>query len=800
MIISLNWIKEYITGLKIDSIDELCSKMISQGLEVESVTNERDKYKNFIVGRIDEITQHPETEKLKICKVNIGTGVINSVCGAPNVQKEQKVCLALENAVLPLNNFVIKQSKIKGVSSEGMICAEDELGLSDDHTGIMVLNKNAKLGENFADYLGANDTIIEIGITPNRGDLYSQIGIAREIAAIYGLKITKPEIKIQESEKKCIQYADVEIINREYCRRFTGRVILNVKIKESPEWLKKRLLSVGLRPINNVVDITNFVMIETGQPLHAFDYDKIRGGKVIVKTPKNGDKFITLDSKERILNDESLMICDAERYIGIAGIMGGEFSEITNETKNVFLESAFFDPVNIRKNSKRLNLSTDASQRFERGVDIENVLYASNRASMLMQEIAEGEVLGSIIDEYPSKFEYLIAGIRSRRASDITGVELDENKIISLLEKIEIKYSGKKEDYLLFQIPEFRRHDLLREVDLIEEVARLYGYDNIDNKFHYKLDIRSDTDYDSEFNRFITKIREYFIGRGYNEIISYSQQDREKIIKYGAGIVEIENPNSVEMNCLRYNLLYGMLNVIGNNIRNSGKDISLKLFEIGKVFDNNNRKFSEEYRLCCALYGKRDSETYLIKNPHFDYFDMKGELEMFCSKLKLENLLLFNYYSEEKFGLVFDSNEKKISAGNLFVMDKESLREFDIEGDVIIAELRIRPVFENRKLSNMYSPISKFPILTRDLSIILDREVTYMDVKNVIIQSAGEYLVDIKLFDIYTDEKMGAGKKSMSLTLGFNSGERTLTDAEINKQIELIVKSLEKKTGGKLRF
>ncbi len=401
MKISLNWLREYIPDLKVDSIESLYDKMVSSGLDIESEKREGSIFDKFVVGEVVEKHSHPNADKLSLCKVDIGNQILSIVCGAPNVEKGQKVCVALTGAVIPNGGFEIKKSKIRGELSEGMICSEHELNISDNHDGILVLNTDAKPGESFSEYSNANDVLFEIGITPNRGDLNSQIGVAREVAAIYDKNISLPETKFTESQTPTSDLIKITIKNPELCQRFTGRVIQNVWIKESPEWLKKRLTSVGLRPRNNIVDITNFVMFETGQPLHAFDYDKIRGKEIIVKTAKDGDKFITLDSKERKLNSDSLMICDSEGYSGIAGIMGGEFSEVTADTKNIFLESAYFDPVSIRKNSRRLGLQTDASYRFERGVDINMVEYSSLRATQLIQELAGGEVSAKLYDVYP---------------------------------------------------------------------------------------------------------------------------------------------------------------------------------------------------------------------------------------------------------------------------------------------------------------------------------------------------------------------------------------------------------------
>ncbi len=799
MKISLNWIKRYIPGLEITDYEDLWKKMVGIGLDIESIESEAEKYKNIIVAEVTEVSKHPNADKLTLCKVNTGNEILNVVCGADNVKKGQKVCFAKIGAILPKENFEIKKSKIRGELSEGMICAEDEVGLSEDHTGIMVLNDDAIVGQSFSEYLGSDDFTVEIGITPNRGDLFSHIGIAREIAALYDKKIVLHEIEINESKERSDEYAKITIESKNYCKRFTGRVVKNVEIKESPDWLKKSLIAIGLRPINNIVDITNYVMMETGQPLHAFDYDKIRKKEIIVRTAKEGDKFITLDSKERILNNESLMVCDGEGYSAIAGIMGGESSEITELTKNVFIESAYFDAVCVRKNSKKLGLQTDASQRFERGVDIDKVPYASDRAAMLMQKLAGGEVLKGIIDVYPEKFEKLNVGIRVKRAEQIIGVKLTEEKIIELLEKIEIKYVKKDNEKLIFEIPEFRRNDLTREIDLIEEVARIYKYDNIPHQFNFNLDISSHSDYGDKLIDLKRRTKEHFIGRGFNEIITYSQQDEKKIKFFSDSYVKIENPNSVEMNVMRVNLLYGMLSTIKNNINNTGKGTTLKLFEIGKVFTNKGNSYCEENHLCFALYGKTDFHSFDNNERYFDYFDIKGELEMFLSKMKLESLKLFYYNSKENWGSKTDIvlNDKVI--GNIYIISKELLKLFDIDEEVYAVELKIDDVLSLTGDNIKYKEISKFPPVKRDLALIVKNEIKYRDIEEAIKSSGGEYLQRFYLFDIYSNEKLGQGKKGMAFSLEFSSNEKTLTDEEINRQVQKIIKVLDKKLEIKLR-
>lgn len=795
MKISLNWIKDYIPELKYDSIEDLKKQMVKTGLDIESFDSESEKFENFIVAEVISTEKHPDADKLTICKVNTGSEQLDVICGAPNVAKGQKVCFARIGAVIPLNEMEIKKTKIRGVTSFGMICSEDELGLSDDHTGIMVLDNKAVPGMKFSDYIGANDYIIEIGVTPNRGDLLSHFGMAREIAAATGCKFVKPEIHVTESEEKSSDNIKITIENTEYCKRFTGRVVKNVEIKESPEWLKKYLTSLGLRPRNNIVDITNFVMLETGQPLHAFDYDRINGKEIIVKLGKKGDKFITLDSKERELNEYSLMVCDAKGPSAIAGVMGGEFSEITDNTKNVFIESAYFDPVCIRKNSKLLGLSTDASQRFERGVDIENVVYASNRAAQLMQELAGGQVCSGLVDANPEPFKKLLVELRPEKASELLGKDISENEIINLLDSINIKLAEKSGGKLYFEIPEFRREDIQREIDLTEEVARLYGYDNFDSVYKFNLDLTANTDYNDGYLKFRDFVKDYLIGKGFNEIISYSQQDERYVKHFSGNFVSIENPNSVEMNAMRTNLLHGILNTMKLNYNRSGKDVSLKLFEIGKVFTNPGDRFEEYENLCFAVSAKSDYSGFDIEEREFDVFDFKGEVQQFLTKLNLENFEYIYYnVNENKFSDVIIDGE---TAGNLYFLENDDFLEKGQK--VFAAEFRFEVLYNKYKPGVKYREINKYPSVKRDLSIVADNSVGYGLIEKSLVKNAGKNLKNIRVFDIYKDNKLGDDKKSIALSLEFNSEDKTLTDEEVNKYIAKIVSGLDKELKIKLR-
>lgn len=802
MKISLNWIKEYIPGLEFDSLNSLIDKMIAIGLDIESVENEGGKFNNFVVGEVLDKQKHPNADKLSLCKVDTGEGIVDIVCGAPNVEKGQKVCVAKVGAVVPNGEFEIKRSKIRGEVSEGMICSGKELNLSDDHDGILVLQTEAKNGTPFADVMNLNDVVFDIGITPNRGDLFSHFGVAREIAAIFDKKIKLPETEFAENGDDTKDLINISIENTDLCKRFTGRVIKNVNIGESPEWLKKRLISIGLRPRNNIVDITNFVMMETGQPLHAFDYDKIRGKKIIVKTADEGDKFTTLDSKERILNKESLMICDADGYSGIAGVMGGEYSEITDSTKNIFIESAYFDPVSIRKNSKQLGLQTDASQRFERGVDIDNVKYASNRAAKLISEIAGGEISKGLYDVYPEKFNQIETNVRITKVNEKIGIELKKDDIINLLEKIDIKFSGGSDGKLNFIIPEFRREDISREVDLTEEIARMYGYDNIPAGYNFNVNTENSSQIDEKGYRLMKFISEYFVGRGFNQILT-SPLSESKLDSNNAGNnekpIKLENSVSAEMNTLRSGLLPGMMGVIRNNFNNNGKNISLKLFEAGTVFSHSEKRFKEEQKLILAMSGKNDESALYGGERNFDIFDMKGEAEMFLSKLNLDKLGLFYYYDNDISRYRIDISLNKNNIGFIYKADSRHKKEFEIDSDVYIAEFCLNKISEYSFKTVLYKDISKFPKVKRDLAVIIKNETPYRDVSDQILQSGKGLLDKLELFDIYSGDKIEEGNKSLAFSLEFSSNEQTLTDKEISLIMDKIITDLKRKLNAEIR-
>jgi len=805
--ISHRWLKNYID---LDAQpEEVKERLTMLGFEVESVEYLGEKFKNFYVGEVLEVNKHPNADKLTVCKVSLGKDVFQIICGAPNVAVGQKVPVALAGAVIPRNQhdpegkpFVLTRAKIRGVESYGMICSEYELGLGDDKEGIMVLDPDAKVGQPLAEYFGLDDIVYDVSVTPNRPDCLSHIGIARELAVAFGLKLKKPEVKVIESNKKVFDFASVEIMDSVNCPRYSARVVLNVKVEPSPKWLQNYLQSVGLRPINNIVDITNFVLYEIGHPLHAFDYDKLAGNKIVVKCAEDGETFITLDGKVRTLRKDTLMICDAEKPVAIAGVMGGLNSEITEQTKNVLIESAYFNPISIRRTSKYLGLSTDASYRFERGADPNAVIWAVNRAAQLMAEIAGGEVLEGVIDVYPVKIEPKVVNLRFSRLNQVIGLDIPKDDVVKILEGLELEILKLDEDSLTVKVPTFRP-DIEREIDLIEEVARVYGYDKIPDKMKSVIYFSTEK-MKTDFHELV---RERLIGAGFKEVVTNSMLDEDKASLFGDNFVRVLNPLSREMSALRTSLIPSALDVVRHNFGRGIKN--LKFFEIGKVFrispDDEKPKFVDDYveeeRLLILMTGKADPISYDVKERDFDIYDLKGEVERLFRGVFLENYR-FIYYSnnseiaELEIGVEIGGRY----AGRLMKAGYGILRKFDIEADVYIAEIDFGLICENSKIeSRRYEELPKFPSVYRDLAFVVDEDVPVGEIEKAMGEKMGEVLRSIRLFDIYRGDKIGPGKKSVAFSLEILSTQKTLTDEEVNEMISRVVKYVEQKFGAKLR-
>lgn len=800
MKISLNWLRQYIDiNMPVDKLEK---GLIDLGIEVEAIEDQAKKLDKFVIGKVIERKKHPNADKLSVCRVDAGTGeILNIVCGAPNVDSGQTVCVALVGAIVPNGEFEIKKAKLRGEPSEGMICSAKELNLGDDHSGIMVLNTDLPVGTPFAEYLKQNDVIMEIGITPNRGDLLSHIGVATELGALLNTKVKEPEININVSGGELKDKIQIEIQNPAGCNRYCGILVNNITVKDSPDWLKSHLTAVGLRPINNIVDITNFVMLECGQPLHAFDYDKIGGRKIIVKNAGDTKKFTTLDGKERELKSEVLLICDAEKPVALAGIMGGANSEISAATKNVFIESAYFNPVQTRKSSKFLGLQTDSSYRFERGVDIERTEWACKRAAALMAELGEGEVANGFIDEYPTKLVKLVVGLRVPQLKRITGVDFTKEQAIELLGKINIPLINEEGDKLNFEIPQSRREDLVREIDLVEEVIRLYGYENIDvsERDSITLDVK---DYFGKETDFIAGIRNYLTGGRYHEIVSNTLVDEKLVSSFRDDYISLINPSSDVMTVLRTNLYNGLFDVVKANFEHMNS--SLRLFEIGNTFYyDKDGKVVENKSLLLTLAGEFDVESIDMKPRHFDLLDIKAEVKAMLEKLNIANYNInyYNYNGNFEFQLEYEIKGNVIARISKF--SQKFLKKLDIEKPVLTAEFPVLTggnisLFGLSRKKIIFKPYSSYPPVLRDLSIVCDAAVKEGDIEKAVLSTATDGLLQkLRLYDIY--DMVESGKKSYTYTLEFRAEDKTLTSEEVNKLQDKIMQNLGKKLGAELR-
>ena len=799
MKISLNWLKEYV-DLKGISTKEIVSKLTLAGLEVEDVFDGNEIYKGFIVALVKEKQKHPNADRLSLCTVFDGKNDLQVICGAPNVDKDQKVVFAPVGTIIPKGNFKLSKAKIRGLESNGMICSEDELLLSDDHEGIIILDSKLKPGTKITKALGFDDVILEIGITPNRPDALSHIGVARDLAAIFNRKLILPKIKLKEAKHKINTTASIEIQDTINCPRYSAKVVQNVTIKESPDWLKNRLTKIGLRPRNNIVDITNYVMHECGQPLHAFDLDLLSGKKIIVKSTNTDSIFTTLDSKDRKLPAGSLMICDPKKAVAIAGVMGGENSEIKDNTKNILIESAHFNSSSIRKTAKSLGLSTDASYRFERGTDPNNTVYAAERTAQLISELAGGEILSGKIDVYPKKITNKNLRVRFDRIEKVLGYSISSKAAASILKKLGMKITVTSTKSISVSVPT-SRPDIEREIDLIEEIARIYGYNNIPTVS--KISITLSEKYDE--TSFNDGTKDIACSMGFYEMINNPLQNKQHASITGEP-VKIMNPLSLDMEYLRTSLFPGALSVISQNIKYGEKD--LQLFEIGDVFNKKSTSeikkfedFAENQNLILILSGKMRANEWNQNERIVDIYALKGMLQSFERKILLDNVLNDSYYQGENscFDLFFVKKLHNEEIGSGGRISKEVLKQFDIQQDVFAFEYSIDKLKQIQIQNRKYSEPLKFPKVVRDFAFIFDKKIQYEEIENFIRKEGSELLKSIKLFDLFESDSIGNDKKSLAFNLEYYSEERTLTEDEVEKEFNRLISAVTNKFNAKLR-
>ena len=801
MKLSYNWLKDYI-DLNLP-ISELVDVLTYIGLEVEEVIDNKAKYDGFYTAHVTKIAPHPDADKLQLCTVNSVNGEQTVVCGAPNIAEGQNVVLGTEGAVVPSAGFALSKRKIRGVESNGMICSQSELELGEDHDGIWVLPDGIESGQPLADYLGLNDITLEIAITPNKGDCLSHYGIARDLGAYFRKEVRKPKVEFEESTANVSDSITIEIENTEACPRYAARVVRGVIIAESPDWLKQKLTAIGLRPINNVVDVTNFVLMELGQPLHAFDYNLVAGNKIIVKNAKDKQPFTTLDEKKRELDSEMLMICDGEKPVAVAGVMGGMNSEINDNTTDVLIESAFFSPNSVRRTAKKLGISSDASYRFERGVDIDAVELAANRCAQLLQQVAGGTIEKGIVDAYPNKKTEKVVALRYHRVEKIIGLKLTNDEIKEILTALNFQIVNESDESVEFRIPNYR-HDISEEIDLVEEVVRLYNYDKLQPQFFANISFDARTlPHKLQLPKLRNTLREYLIGNGYNESLTQNQIDPDSAAIFTETPLVVANPLGRELSIMRPSLLPSMLRVVNRNIRLGTPN--LQLFEVGKIFETNDNKENivkgvmERENLLVTLTGNKFTDNWDVKNRAVNYYDIKGLLESIIEFVKLKDVKLVQE-PETGFGansVVIYMNNTKIGA--VGVVDRKLLKTFDIDQPIMALLLDLTELYKLPDNQSRYNKVSAFPTVSRDLAFTVPEDLEAGKIVTLIESNGGKYLKSVDIFDVYKGDNIANGKKSVAYSLEFVSNERTLTDEDIDKVISKLIKNIENTFKAELR-
>lgn len=797
MLLPVKWLRDYV-NLDIDS-KEFSDKLTLTGSHVESIISLDKGVDKVVVGKILNIEKHPNADKLVITKVDIGEEELKIVTGAPNVNEGDYVPVALVGARLP-SGVKIKKSKLRGEESFGMLCSFDELGVSENvipkeqKDGILILDKKYTLGTDIKDILGLSDDVIELEITPNRPDCLSIIGMAREACATFNRDIIYPEISIKNEEEDIKNYIrDIEIVDKDLCNRYYARVIKDVKIESSPLWLQTRLMEAGVRPINNIVDVTNYVMLEFGEPLHAFDLDKIEDRKIFIRRAVDLEKITTIDKVERNLNDSNLVIADSEKPVGIAGVMGGFDSEVTKDTKTILIEAANFNSKSVRLTSKELNLRTEASTRFEKGIDSNLCEIACDRVCQLIEEIGAGKIVGGYIDNYIEESEEKNIHLRPEKVNGLLGTDIDECEMIDILERLELKVE-KKEKCLEVLVPTFRL-DLKEEVDLIEEIGRIYGFHNIENKPLVGALVRGEKPYDKIIE---DKAKSALKGMGVNEVITYSFVSpkvydkinlREDSVK--RNYVKIMNPLGEDYSVMRTTLIPNMMEVLARNY-NYGVKRSF-IYEIGNIFIPREIPIEnlpiERKILSIGMYG--DS----------DYFYIKGVVDTLLERLGIQKCKYLREENHPSFHPGRTANiiyEDKV-LGVIGEVHPDVLENYHMKERVYIAEMDFHTIMEFANLEREYNPLPKYPAIVRDLAIVLDRDILVKDIEEKILENGEGLIEKVELFDIYTGEQIPEDKKSVAYSITYRSYERTLKDEEVSRVHSNIINELEKSFAANLR-
>lgn len=807
MKISYNWIKDF---LRIDLPAEKVGELLTDlGLEVEGISayeSVKGGLKGVVVGEVLECTKHPNADKLSLTKVQVGEGVVLPIiCGAPNVAKGQKVAVATIGTTLYDKEgepFKIKKGKIRGEESHGMICAEDELGLGNSHEGIMVLDSALPVGKPCSEVFSVvSDTVFEIGLTPNRADAMSHLGVARDLRA--GLlqqginkEIITPSVTDFFVDNRLLKI-DVLVDNKELAPRYCGVSISNVKVAPSPDWLQQRLRAIGITPKNNVVDITNYVLHDLGQPLHAFDALRIAGKKIIVRNAAEGEKFQTLDGVDRSLSAEDLVICDTDKPLCLAGVLGGTNSGVGQDTTHIFLESAYFNPVAIRKTAKRHGISTDASFRFERGINIDDCKYALLRAAIMIKKIAGGEISSDVVDWYPKKQEDFQVFLTYEKIDSLIGQVIPRDVIKSILHSLDIQINSLTEIGMGLTVPSYRV-DVERDVDVIEEILRVYGYNNIE----FSSKVSASMAHASRYEDFNVQnvIANQLVGQGFyemmnNSLTSVAYQELSADIS-AAQTVQILNPLSQDLAVMRQSMLFSGLETIAYN--NNRKRTDLSLFEFGKTYHKIGESYTEPKHLSLFLSGNIYPETWNAPQEKTNFYYLKGYVKAIFDRLGITDLK--ETPSQEAIyqeGITLWLGQTPVAS--LGVVKNNILQHFDIKQQVFYADILWDHLLANLSKEVKYREIPKYPEVRRDLALLLDSEVSFETLYSIALQTEKELLKKVALFDVYQGDKLPKGKKSYAMSFILQDNNKTLTDKQIDKTMAALVEAFEKQTGAQLR-
>jgi len=807
MRVSYKWLGEYV-DLSRTTPEELADKMTMSGVAVEHLDYLGEGIKNVVVGRLEKIEKHPDADKLVVCLVEAGTGeLIQIVTGASNVREGHVVPVALVGAELP-GGLKIKRSKLRGVESAGMLCSGQELGLDEKNLpeesrkGILILPADTPVGKDIKEVLGLDDVVLELELTPNRADCLSMVGVAREVAAVLGVEFRPPVIEVAETGDNVVGLARIDIEDTELCKRYAARIFRNVKIGPSPQWMQQRLQAAGMRPISNIVDITNYVMLELGQPLHAFDYDTLGGQQIIVRRAKAGEEMVTLDNNLRKLDPGMLIIADAKVPVAIAGVMGGLETEVTDKTKTILLESAYFDGASIRRTSRKLGLSSEASKRFEKGIDLGGCVMAADRAAQLLVEMGAGEVVGGVIDNCVTKVKERVINLSLERVGLILGIDIPKETIVDILKGLGFGVEDLGAQ-LAVQVPT-RRNDLTLEEDLVEEVARLYGYNNIPTTLP---DGPATQGAKTSSQQVRDLIRETILSCGLTEVLtlSFSNQKLLDNLRVPPGdslrqAVVLQNPLSEEQSMLRTTLLPGLLEVSARNYARRVKDIAI--FELGNTFEPTaDGKLPNEHLAIAGLVLGQTPQTWYGKPQVMDFYYLKGILETLASTLGLPDV---SYVAESGNPSFHPGRTANVlvggkKAGIIGQLHPDVVENFGLAGEIYAFQLDADILVEKANMVKKYQPLAKFPGVDRDMAFTVDRKVEAGRIMEIIRANGGKLLQDVTIFDVYQGQQIKEGYKSMAFSLKYQAPDRTLTDEEVNQIQAKIEAKLAEEIGAQLR-